>query len=206
MSLLTEAELMRIRAELFDNLLDIGAVPMIDIHVVYTSVIQPNLSSSSVAPTTCSTAVTAAGPATLTLGSVAGLSAVSSRVVIDVDASREVCTVRAISGSTIDVICKQTHSGTYPVEVESGLTIARGIIADLESLDQVQRANVASAGVKKVDEIEFFSASEGGSILVQAENFRNVLRGRLAAALGVTGLLRNLAARVSSGSPALEVY
>ena len=58
MSLLTEAELMRIRAELFDNLLDIGAVPMIDIHVVYTSVIQPNLSSSSVAPTTCSTAVT----------------------------------------------------------------------------------------------------------------------------------------------------
>ena len=34
MSLLTEAELMRIRAELFDNLLDIGAVPMIDIHVI----------------------------------------------------------------------------------------------------------------------------------------------------------------------------
>ena len=90
--------------------------------------------------------------------------------------------------------------------VERAEPACRDLDADLESLDQVQRANVASAGVKKVDEIEFFSASEGGSILVQAENFRNVLRGRLAAALGVTGLLRNLAARVSSASPALEVY
>ncbi len=197
---------MRIRAELFDNVLDVGAVPMIDIHAVYTSVIQPNLASSSTPPTTSATTVSAAGPATLTLASVAGLTAGSSRVVIDVDAAREVCTVRAVSGLTISVLCKQAHSGTYPVEVESGLTIVRGVIADLESLDQVQRANFGSAGVKRVDEIEFFSVSEGGSILVQAEAFRNVLRARLASALGVTALLRDLAARVRPGAATLEVY
>lgn len=206
MSLLTEAELMRIRAELFDNVLDIGAVPMIDIHAVYTSVIQPNLSSSSTAATTCSTTVSAAGPTTLTLGSVSGLTAGVSRIVIDSDESREVCTVRNISGLTVSVICKRTHSGTYPVEIESGLTIVRGIIADLESLDQVQRNNVSSAGVKRVDEIEFFSQSEGGSLLVQAERFRDVLRGRLAAALGVTALLRDLMARVGRGNGSVEVY
>lgn len=206
MSLLTVAELMRIRAELFDNLLNIGAVPMIDIQVVYTTVIQPNLSSSNVPPTTSSTTVSAAGPAILTLASVAGLEAGVSRIVIDVDESREVCTVRDIVGSTVSVICQRTHSGTYPVVEESGLTIVRGIIADLEALDQTQRTNINSAGVKKVDEIEFFSASEGGSLLVQAENFRNVLRSRLAAALGVTALLRDLMARVGQGNGTLEVY
>lgn len=205
MTTLTDAELMRIRAELFDNVLDIGAVPMINIHAIYTTVIAPNLSAASVAPTTSSTAVTATGPNVLTLASVSGLAS-GSRVVIDVDDSREVCTVRAVTGSTISVICKQLHSGLYPVEVESGLTIVRGILTDLETIDQKQRLGINSAGVKKVDEIEFFSASEGGSVLVQAEAFRNVLRGRLATACGVTGLLHDLSARVSSSSPALEVY
>ncbi len=205
MALLTEAELMRIRAELFDNVLNIGAVPMIDIHAVYTSVIQPNLSSSSIS-TTSSTTVSAAGPTTLTLASVTGLVAGVSRIVIDVDESREVCTVRSISGLTVSVICQRTHSGTYPVAEESGLTIVRGVIADLEALDQAQRNNINSAGVKRVDEIEFFSASEGGSLLVQAENFRNVLRQRLAAALGVTALLRDLMARVGQGNGTVEVY
>lgn len=205
MSTLTTAELMRIRAELFDNVLDLGAVPMIDIHAIYTSVIQPNLSSSSTAATSSTTTVSAAGPSVLTLADVTGISA-GTRLVIDVDGSREVCTVRAVTGSTVSVICQQTHSGTYPVEIESGLTIVRGVLADLEAVDQRQRVSVSSAGVKKVDEIEFFSQSEGGSVLVQAEAFRNVLRGRLAAALGVTGLLRQLAARVTGASPSLEVY
>ena len=205
MALLTDAELMRIRAELFDNVLNIGAVPMIDIHVVYTSVIQPNLSSSSVS-TTSSTTVSAAGQTTLTIASVAGLTAGVSRIVIDVDESREVCTVRSITGSTVSVICQRTHSGTYPVEEESGLTIVRGVIADLEALDQAQRSNINSAGVKRVDEIEFFSASEGGSLLVQAEAFRNVLRGRLAAALGVTAFLRELMSRVGRSNGTVEVY
>lgn len=205
MALLTDAELMRIRAELFDNVLNIGAVPMIDIHVVYTTVIQPNLSSSSVS-TTSSTTVTTVGPNTLTLASVSGLTAGVSRIVIDVDESREVCTVRDIAGSTVSVICQRTHSGTYPVAEESGLTIVRGIIADLEALDQTQRNNINSAGVKRVDEIEFFSAAEGGSLLVQAENFRNVLRQRLANALGVTALLRDLMARAGAGNGTVEVY
>ena len=205
MTTLTTAELMRIRAELFDNVLDIGAVPMIDIHAIYTSVIQPNLSSASVTPTTSSTTVSATGPTTITLADATGFVAYT-RAILDVDGSREVCTVRNVAGNNISVICQRTHSGTYPVEVESGLTIVRGILADLETVDQQQRTQIPSAGVKKVDEIEFFSASEGGSVLVQAEAFRNVLRQRLAAACGVTGLLRSLYARVGNASPSVEVY
>ena len=154
MSTLTTAEMWRIRAELFDNVLNMSAVPWIDVRSIY-DVIQANVSSSSTPPTSSSTAVTSAGPTVLTLASVTGLD-VASRIVLDVDAAREVVTVRAISGLTVSVVCTKTHSGTYPVEIESALTIVRGTLADLEAIDQQERIAIPQAGVKRVDEIEFF--------------------------------------------------
>lgn len=141
----------------------------------------------------------------LTLASVNGLVA-SSRVVLDVDNAREVVTVRAVSGSTISVVCTKTHSGTYPVEVESALTIVRGILADLEALDQQERITIPNGGVKRVDEIEFFSLAEG-NVQSSLTTHRNALRSRLASATGLGGLMRELAARVAmAGSTSFEVY
>ena len=150
MTTLTADEMWRVKAELFDNVLGFGAEPYIGVRAIY-DVIQQNVTSSSVPPTTSATAVTTAGPNVLTLASVNGLVA-SSRVVLDVDNAREVVTVRAVSGSTISVVCTKTHSGTYPVEVESALTIVRGILADLEALDQQERITIPNGGVKRVDE------------------------------------------------------
>lgn len=204
MTTLGADEMARIKAEIFDNVLSIGAVPWIDVRAIY-DVIQANVSSSSVAPTTSATAVSAAGPTSLTLASVSGLAA-GSRVVLDVDASREVVTVRAVVGSTVSVVCAKTHSGTYPVEVESALTIVRGILADLEAIDQQERITIPQAGVKRVDEIEFFGRAEG-SVRDALTAHRNSLRARLASATGLTGLLRELAARASSsGVASYEVY
>ena len=204
MTTLSADEMARIKAEIFDNVLSIGAVPWIDVRAIY-DVIQANVSSSSVAPTTSATAVSAAGPTTLTLASVTGLSS-GSRVVLDVDTSREVVTVRAVSGSTVSVVCAKTHSGTYPVEVESALTIVRGILADLEAIDQQERTAIPQAGVKRVDEIEFFGRAEG-SVRDMLTAHRNSLRARLASATGLTGILRELMARASTGGAmGFEVY
>ena len=204
MTTLSADEMARIKAEIFDNVLSIGAVPWIDVRAIY-DVIQANVSSSSVAPTTSATAVSAAGPTTLTLASVTGLSS-GSRVVLDVDTSREVVTVRAVSGSTVSVVCAKTHSGTYPVEVESALTIVRGILADLEAIDQQERITIPQAGVKRVDEIEFFGRAEG-SVRDMLTTHRNSLRARLASATGLTGILRELMARASTGGVmGFEVY
>lgn len=204
MSTLTTAEMWRIRAELFDNVLDMSAVPWIDVRAIY-DVIEQNVSSSSTAPTSSSTAVTAAGPTTLTLASVTGL-AVGSRVVLDVDSAREVVTVRAVSGLSVSVVCTKTHAGTYPVEIESALTIVRGLLADLEAVDQQERITIPQAGVKRVDEIEFFGRTDGG-VQASLTAHRNTLRARLAAATGLTGILRELAARAStSGMQTFEVY
>lgn len=204
MTTLTADEMWRVKAELFDNVLGFGAEPYIGVRAIY-DVIQQNVTSSSVPPTTSATAVTTAGPNVLTLASVNGLVA-SSRVVLDVDNAREVVTVRAVSGSTISVVCTKTHSGTYPVEVESALTIVRGILADLEALDQQERITIPNGGVKRVDEIEFFSLAEG-NVQSSLTTHRNALRSRLASATGLGGLMRELAARVAmAGSTSFEVY
>jgi len=195
---LATAEMSRIRAELFDNVLAGGALPYVAVGTIY-DVIASNVESSATDPTSSSTAVNDAGPTVLTLASVTGLS-VGTRVVLDVDDAREVVTVRAIVGSTISVVCTKTHAGTYPVEIESPLTIVRGLLADLETVDQQQRTGVANLGVKKVDgEIEFFAASEG-STLTSSETYRNRLRSRLAAATGLTRLFAEAAARAQAGA------
>jgi hypothetical protein len=166
-------------------------------------VIRDHVASSSVAATTSATAVTAAGPTTLTLASVTGLAS-GSRVVLDVDSVREVVTVRAVVGSTISVVCRRLHSGTYPVEVESPLTIVRGLLADLASLDDQEQDATSSAGLKRVDEVEWDTTS-GASISDRLVARRAELRDRLARACGISYIL-NAGRALARGSSNIEPY
>lgn len=195
---LSEIELDRIKFEAMDNVLGFGAVPYASIRNVY-GIIQDNVSSLSVDPTTSSTAVTAAGAATLTLADATSIVA-GTRVVLDVDDSREVVTVRNVSGSVISVVCTKAHAGTYPVEIESALTIVRGLLADLETLSQRERTLYASAGVKSVDEIEFFGPMERGGALGAIMGARIAKRHELARACGIDWIVREALARSNAGS------
>lgn len=185
----------RIKAECFDNVLSVGAEPYLSVRALY-DVIQANVESSSTAATTSSTTVSAAGPTTLTLASVSGLAA-GYKVQIDSDAQRETVSVRAVSGLTISVLCRKTHSGTYPVELESALTLVRGVLSDLSALEQVTTLDAFnSLGLKRVDEVEW---SDGGASLY-VERARKRLRMRLASLCGLSGILR------SASPSAFEVY
>jgi len=200
---LTDDELSRIKMEVLDNVLSIGAIPYIGIKAVY-AIIQENVVSSSVAATSSSTAVTTVGPVVLTLASVTGLT-VGQKVQIDVDEARETCTIRAITGSTIAVVCTKTHSGTYPVEIESALTIVRGLLSDLVRIDQITRAAYQGLGVKRADEVEFFGKAEGGSTVEQLEQARMMRRQLLARSCGIEYILRAAKAQ-SAGGGSFEVY
>jgi len=199
---LDDADIVRIRAELGDNIVAALANPYIGVRTVY-GVIQEYV-QTDVVPTSSATTVSTAGPTVLTLASVSGL-AVGSRVVIDADDAREVCSVRAVAGLTISVVCRKTHSGTYPVEVENPLTIVRGLLADLETISLRERSLFDSAGVKKVDEIEFFSAAEGGTALASINDARSRARIRLAQSCGVVWIANGEAARAAGGN-AFEVF
>lgn len=196
MTTLSADEMARIRAECLDNVLSVGASPYFDVRFVY-DVIRDYVVSSSVAPTTCATGVTAAGPTVLTLASVSGLAA-GSRVQLDVDGSRETVTVRAVSGMTISVICRKTHSGTYPVEVESALTLVRGVLADLSALEQVNTLDAFNAlGLRRVDEVEWMERGQ----LALVESARRSMRSRLASMCGLGALVAQ-----ARGTSSFEVY
>lgn len=198
---LTDDELARIKAELLDNVLSLGAEPYVSIRAIY-DVIRDNVVSSSVSPTTSSTAVSAAGPTTITLASATGYAA-GQRIVLDVDGSREVVTLRSLSGAVASVICRKTHSGTYPVEVESALTIVRGLLSELEVVrDQIADAR-ASAGLRRVDEVEWMDAASGRTQLDEMHRARELLRRDLAYALGLRGIYE---ASKQSGASRFEVY
>lgn len=187
MATLTDDELARIKAEVLDNVLDQLATPWFDVRAIY-EVLRDNVLSSSVAPTSSTTTVSAAGPTTLTLASVTGLT-VGQKVQIDCDAQRETVTIRAISGLTISVICRKTHSGTYPVEVESPLTLVRGVLSDLAMLETGAALDSLDAlGVKRVDEVEF---RDDETITLAIERARYQLRSRLASLCGLGFILNS---------------
>lgn len=197
MATLTADEMGRIKYELNDAVLSYNALPWIGIRVVW-DVIQTSVESSSTPATSSSTAITAAGPVTITVASATGLN-VGTRVQLDCDGQRETCSVRNVAGTVLSLVARKLHSGTYPVEIESPLTIVRGCVADLAALEQVNSlASFESLGLRRVDEIEWDERGSGYWV----DWARNNLRRSLARALGVEYIFDAARARGAN----LEVY
>lgn len=173
MSLL-QSELDSIRYELGWNELTVGAEPYIGVAAIFDRVVLPFLRSGLI--TSSSTTVTAASPAepvTLTLAAVSGTNtqgttvtvSVGDKLVVDVDSRQESAIVQAISGSTVTLLLSLDHSGTYPVTVEGGEAIVRSILRRCRNISLRLEEAADNAGIKKVDEVEFFASSSGGSTL-----------------------------------------
>ncbi len=209
---LTDSEVLRIRAELGVNLLEVGAEPFIGVHSVFTSVIQQYMTAG--ASTTSSTAVTAASaptPVTLTLASGTGFAAFD-RVVVDVDARQELCSVQSISGTSLTVLLQKAHSGTYPVVVEAGESHVRNALRQLQLIaDELGGggSGVQGAGLKRVDEIEFYPAGSSASSqtrFAQLVDARQYWRGELAKLCGIYEWWLGRQAGGGMGGGAIALY
>ncbi len=193
---LTTSEVRRIKYELGYGLLSVSAEPYISYVSLFDQIIQPYLTAGSA--TRSSTAVTAETtptPVTLTLVSASGIS-VGDRVVIDVDSLQESSTIQALTGTAMTVVLMGAHTGSYPVEVEGGVTIVRAILRKLQAIsglganassDAISQA-LATVGIKKVDEIEFFGGSSSESRIGQVKSLQNYWRDELASVLGIVRL------------------
>jgi len=201
MALLT-SELTRVKYELGYNTLDAGAEPYISVVAVFDQIIQTYIESG--AETTSTTVVVAASsptPVTISLVSSTGFSA-GDRVVIDVDSRQEFAHVQSVVGNDIVVLLSLAHTGTYPVTVEGGESIVREILTRLYTLGtSLGELAVSTAGIKRVDEIEFFGNSTINRI-EQLSDLRMRWRDELAGCLGVVNMWR---ARAGAGQIA-EVY
>ena len=187
---LLASELAHVKYELGYNTLDAGAEPYVSVVALFDQVIQKYLTNG--ASTTSSTVVPAASaptPVDLTLASTTGFSA-GDRVVIDVDSRQELVQVQSIAATTITVLLSLAHTGNYPVTVEGGESIVREILNRLYSLSaSLGGLAVSTAGIKRVDEIEFFGSSEINRIR-QLNDLRMKWRDELASVLGVTNMWR----------------
>lgn len=199
---LLDAEVWRLKYELGYNALEIGAEPYVGHSSLFDQVVQPYLNAG--ATTTSSTTVAAATtptPVTLTLASVTGVAA-NATLVVDVDGRQEPGTVQSVTGSDVTLLLSLDHTGTYPVTVEGGETIVRDVLRRLRAIaDSLANDAVSSAGVKSVDEIEFFGEAEmARANMLRREQSR--LRDELASVLGIV----NLWARKASASSRVAIY
>lgn len=186
---LLDSEVQRLKYELGFNVMAIGAEPRIDHVAIFDQVVQPYLETG--AATTSATAVTAATsptPVTLTLASATGFT-VGATVLIDVDSRQESATIQTLSGTSMTVQLSLTHSGTYPVVVESGESLIREGLKRLRQLDDDILEARSSAGLKMVGRgaVEWFGAS---SVLEALKKLQMDQRDELASIVGLPNMWR----------------
>jgi len=196
---LTTSEVQRLKYELGYPLLDSGANPYIGTSAAFEAVIQPYLQAG--ASTTSATVVTAATtptPIAITLSSAVGF-AVGNRVIVDVDSRQEAVTAQLVNGAAVTLLLSKAHTGTYPVTVEGGESIIREFLASLRDIQDRIVSAASKAGLRKVDEIEFWQAKAADSSGVFGEIVmqRDYWRDELASALGIVNLRRR---RKSAGA------
>jgi len=182
---LTTGELDRIRGELGYNLLNTGAQPYIGVHAMFEQVIQPYLREGS--DTTSSTDVVVApagGLVTLTVASGTGI-VLHERIAVDVDDFLEMATVRYVSGTSVGVVLKKAHAGTYPVTIDGGLQQVRECLSSIFIIRGRIGALNGTGAIKAVDEIEFYD-SKGKSRLRLLQDQLEFWRDELASRLGIT--------------------
>lgn len=207
---LLDSEISRLKYELGFPGMSTGAEPYIGIVAAFDQVVKPYLLSGAI--TTSSTEVVAASPATptdITLASATGVS-VGDRLVVDVDNRQESAIVSALSGAVATVSLSLDHSGTYPVTVEGTESIVRQRLRTLVDIGTRLERALGRAGIKKVDEIEFFASESGGGTTVFSDLIaqREYHRGELSRAIfGVGGLNGHYAGSAGSGGGSrLSVY
>lgn len=147
--------------------------------------------------TTSATAVTSTTTATTIVLALGTGFATGIRVHVDAGPQREVVVPQSVSGTSLTARFTKTHSGTYNVEVESGEAMLRSILGELDTIAIRVSGGGSAAGIKKVDEVEFFG---DGSIRAELFSERMRWRDELGSLLKLPNLHRK------HGANRLEAY
>lgn len=187
---LLESEIQRIRFELGYTVMGVNAEPYVEYYGTIDRIVTLYLNAG--AATTSTTTVAVANTLTqrtLTLASATGFVA-GATVYIDVLPQQERAVVQSVSGSTIVVYIRNAHVGTYPVTIDGGEAIIREKLAQLYAIDSKLGDSLQTAGLKRVDEIEFYGGNVKSSQVTMIQQLRDQRRDELASALGVANLHR----------------
>lgn len=187
---LLESEIQRIRYELGYTVMGVNAEPYIEYFGTIDRIVALYLNAG--ATTTASTTVAVADvltQRTLTLASATGFVA-GATVYVDVLPQQERAIVQSVSGSTITLYLTKAHLGIYPVTVDGGESIIRDKLAQLYAIDLQLGSSLQTAGLKRVDDIEFYGNGIKNSQVTMINQLRDQRRDELASALGVANMHR----------------
>lgn len=199
---LLDSEIQRIRYELGYTLLDVNSEPYVEYFGTINRIVALYLNAG--ATTTSSTTVAVADvltQRTLTLASATGFVA-GATIYVDVLPQQERAVIQSVSGSNVVVYLQKAHVGSYPVTVDGGESIIREKLAQLYAIDEKLSAALNTAGLKRVDDIEFYGGTKATSQAVMLSQLRDMRRDELASALGVVNLHRLR----RGGSQSFSVY
>lgn len=199
---LLDSEIQRIRYELGYTLLDVNSEPYVEYFGTINRIVALYLNAG--ATTTSSTTVAVADTLTqrtLTLASATGFVA-GATIYVDVLPQQERAVIQSVSGSNVVVYLQKAHVGSYPVTVDGGESIIREKLAQLYAIDEKLSAALNTAGLKRVDDIEFYGGTKATSQAVMLSQLRDMRRDELASALGVVNLYRLR----RGGSQSFSVY
>lgn len=185
---LLDSEIARIRFELGYNVMGVEAEPYVTYFGSLDRVIKLYLNAGATTTSTTTVALaTTPTQRTLTLASATGFSA-GATIYIDVLPNQERATIQSISGSNVVVFLQKAHSGSYPVTVDGGESIIREKLVQLWAIDDKLSSALNTAGLKRVDDIEFYGGTKATSQAVMLNQLRDMRRDELASALGVLNL------------------
>jgi hypothetical protein len=156
---LTDYEVQSLRAHLGFGNVGANAYPYTPdgFREVFRDVIAPNLEDGP--ETTAATAITAGSTTTVTPASMTGIT-VGARLVVDVGDDAEIVLVRSVTLTTFTAKFALAHPASgYPVAVMSGVQRVRLLLHACDKAWQTANSSTVSesAGLKKVDEIEWFA-------------------------------------------------
>jgi hypothetical protein len=187
---LLDSEIQRIRFELGYTVMGVNSEPYVEYFGTIDRVISLYLNAG--ATTTSSTSVTAATTPTqrtIVLASATGFVA-GATIYVDVLPVQERAIIQSISGTSIVVYLQKAHAGSYPVTVDGGESIIREKLAQLYDIDVKTSAAINTAGLKRVDDIEFYGGTTATSQAKMLQQLRDLRRDELASALGVVNLYK----------------
>jgi hypothetical protein len=141
---------------------------------LFTDVISPTLSTGT--ETTATTAVTAGSTTTVTPAAMTDISA-NVALVVDTGSQAESVIVKATTATTFTAYFEKAHTAAgYPIATMSGLARLRLLLWDADKawmgLNSSSVGN--TAGIKRVDEIEFFG--KGQAVLKgKSEHYKSIV-------------------------------
>lgn len=199
---LLDSEIQRIRFELGYTVLGVNSEPYVEYFGTIDRIVALYLNAGATTTSTTTVAVSdTLTQRTLTLASATGFVA-GATIYVDVLPQQERAVVQSISGSNVVVYLQKAHVGLYPVTVDGGESIIREKLAQLYAIDEKLSAALNTAGLKRVDDIEFYGGTKATSQAVMLSQLRDMRRDELASALGVVNLHRLR----RGGSQSFSVY